>query len=88
MGKVELKARFSLCPSTVRRARLSPPNLCLFHCPSSVRACFRCFHWRLQENVADSRKKQCIGVTKGPIGVTGVTKGPIRVSIEPCSGLG
>ena len=41
-GKVLIKAQFSLCTSTVRRACLSHPKTCFFHCPPSVRAILRC----------------------------------------------
>ena len=36
-----MKARFTLCLSTVRRGSVSHPIPCRFRCPSSVCACFR-----------------------------------------------
>ena len=70
MGELFMKARFTLCLSTVRRGSVSHPISCRSDCPSSIRACFEGCHVHCCATSADSRENVCYGVTEGQCGVT------------------
>ena len=70
IGEFFMKARFTLCVSTVRRGSVSQPISCRSDCPSSVRACFGCRHVHCCATLTDSRENMYYGVTKCHGGVT------------------
>ena len=70
IGELFMKARFTLCVSTVRRGSVSHPISCRSDCPSSVRACFGCRHVHCCATLTDSRENMYYGVTKCQCGVT------------------
>ena len=70
IGELFMKARFTLCVSTVRRGSVSHPISCRSDCPSSVRACFEGCHVHGCATLTDSRENMYYGVTKCQCGAT------------------
>ena len=83
MGELFMKARFTLCLSTVRRGSVSHPIPRRFHCPSSVRACFGCCHVHSCATFTDSQENMYYGVSKGKYGVALLLRYWVRAPSHP-----